>query len=185
MVTTYANSLISRRAALGGIGAAGLGAALAARPSLVAAQEASTADHPLVGSWLLDVFPDVPTNAFEAFILHADGTYVEANADGSVRIGAWEATGPTTANLTIVAYDMDANGASAGATKVRVAITLREDGDTYDAQFTLERIAPDGSSAGQAGPGQSVATRMTVEPPGETTMTVEEFFGAPPATPAA
>ena len=55
----------------------------------------------IVGVWRLSVdeFPDDPP---ELVVFHADGTYEEANADGTTGIGAWEATGPNSFNLTFV-----------------------------------------------------------------------------------
>jgi len=144
---------VSRRTALAGLGAGGLGLALAARAA--AAQESTPADlagHPLVGTWFLDNDPANPANPPGTFILHADGSYVEVNADGPVRLGAWEATGDTTATLTIVAYDQDAAGASLGGITIRLAIELDPGGDSYHAVGTIELVAPDGSSRGQGGP---------------------------------
>ncbi len=156
-----------------------------------AAQEvtpAALAGHPLVGTWFLDNDPANPANALGTFILHADGTYVEANADGTVRLGVWEATGPTTATLTIVAYNQDAAGTNLGGITIRLAITLNPDGNSYAAKGTIELIGPDGSSRGQAGPALGTATRLVVEAPGTAVMTLDELFGAaagpPEATPA-
>ena len=102
-----------------------------------------------------------------------------------MRLGAWEATGPTTANLTIVAYTEDAKGTNLGAIKIRLAIALNADGNSYTAQGTIERIGPDGASSGQAGPATGSATRMVVEAPGTPVMTLGELFGAPTGTPDA
>ena len=174
-----------RRAVLAAAPAA-LAAAAIARP--VAAQEASpaaaTAGHPLVGTWYLDTNAADPANAFEVFVMHADGTYVEANADGSVRLGAWEATGPTTANLTIAAYTKDADGANLGATVIRLVVELNPDGDSYEAHGTIELVAPDGTRSGQAGPVGGHAWRFPVEAPGEPAMTPAELFGGAGATTA-
>ena len=153
-----------------------------------AAQWLTTAGHPLVGTWFLDRDPANPANALGTFILHADGTYVEANPDGTVRLGAWEATGPTTATLTIAADQQDAAGTDLGGITIRLAITLNPDGNSYTAKGTIERINPDGSTSGQAGPATGTATRMMVEAPGPPVMTLPELFGgaagAPEATPA-
>ena len=51
MSTTRAGTFVSRRAALAGIGAGGLGVALGSRTTR-AAQAMSTADHPLMGMCL-------------------------------------------------------------------------------------------------------------------------------------
>ena len=117
------------------------------------------------------------TDALDTFIIHADGTYVEANADGSVRLGAWDATSPTTANLTIVAYTRDETGTNLGGITIRLAIELNPDGNSYTAEGTIELTAPDGTRSGQAGPATGTATRMVVEAPGTPVMTLDELFG--------
>jgi hypothetical protein len=173
---------LSRRTAFAGLGAGGLGLALGAHVPGAAAHEVATAAHPLVGTWFLDNGSANLTDALDTFTLHADGTYVEANADGSVRLGAWEATGPTTANLTIVAYTRDEDGASRGGITIRLAIDLNPDGNSYTAEGTIELIAPDGSSSGQAGPATGTATRMAVEAPGTPIMSLDELFDAAAGT---
>ena len=174
---------LPRRAALASAGALAAGLALGAHAP-AAAQNLPTAGHPLVGTWFLVNTPANPTNAFTTFSLHADGTYVEANPDGPVRLGAWEATGPTTATLTITAYTRDATGASQGGLIIRLNLTLNPDGKSYHALGTIERINPDGSTSGQAGPATGEARRMAVEAPGPPVMTLDQLFGGAPSTPA-
>jgi hypothetical protein len=179
---------LSRRHALAGLSSAGLGLALGSQVRGVSAEVFSTAGHPLVGSWLLENTPENPTTAYTLFSVHADGTYVEASADGTVRLGSWEATGPTTATLTIEAYSRDEAGSSQGGLIIRLKIQSNPDGNSYTAEGTIERIAPDGSRSGQAGPATGAATRMMVEAPGTPVMSLDELFGGagsmPEATPA-
>ena len=78
MTTHRPDSIVSRRAALAGLGAGGIGLALAAAPRPVAAQDATAemAAHPVVGLWQFDGALDPaqgPSPGFEIF--HADGTY--------------------------------------------------------------------------------------------------------------
>jgi hypothetical protein len=169
---------LSRRTAFAGLSGGGLGLALGGRTKGAAAQEGATSAHPLVGTWFLDNGSANLTDALDTFILHADGTYVEANADGSVRLGAWEATGPTTAILAIEAYTRDEAGANQGAIVIRLTLTLNPDGNSYTAEGTIERIGPDGSVSGQAGPATGTATRMMVEAPGTPVMSLDELFRA-------
>jgi hypothetical protein len=180
---------LSRRTAFAGLGASGLGLALGARPPSAAAQEFTTAGHALVGTWFLDNGTANLTGALDAFSLHADGTYIEANADGTVRLGAWEATGPLTATLTIEAYSRDEAGANLGAIIIRLNLQLDPDGAGYQAEGTIELIHPDGTASGQAGPATGTATRLVVEAPSPPVMTIDELFGGaastPEATPAA
>jgi hypothetical protein len=179
---------VNRRTAFAGLGASGLALALGAGTPSASAQATTTEGHALVGTWFLDNSPENPTDARDTFSLHTDGTYIEARADGTVRLGVWEATGPTTATLTIEAYSRDEAGANRGAIIIRLNITLNPDGNSYTAEGTIELIAPDGSSSGQAGPATGTATRMVVEAPGTPVMTLDELFGsaggAAAATPA-
>ena len=50
----------------------------------------------------------LPNDPPSLVAFHADGTYQEADADGTVGIGSWEATGPSSLNLTFDAYLPDA-----------------------------------------------------------------------------
>jgi hypothetical protein len=174
--------MLNRRSTVTGLTSGGISLALGTHP-VGAAQAFSTAGHPLVGTWFLVSSSANPTEAHDLFILHADGTYIEANADGSVRLGVWQATSPTTATLTIEAYSRDEAGASQGGIIIRLTITLKPDGNSYTAEGTIELIAPDGSMRGQAGPARGEATRMVVEAPSPPVMTLEELFGAASGTP--
>jgi hypothetical protein len=125
--------------------------------------------HPVVGAWILtaDEFPDDPPSLV-AF--HADGTFHEANADGTDGIGAWEATGPSSMNLTFL--ELDEEG-SAGM--IRAAGQVSEDGQTFTAEFTIEFIG-EGAPAGEYGPGHVTGTRINVEPIGTPAGSLEDLF---------
>jgi hypothetical protein len=179
---TRSPSALTRRTAVAGLGAGGLGLALGARTPDAAAEGFSTQAHPLVGTWFLDNGSANLTDALDTFSLHADGTYIEANADGTVRLGAWEATSAMTATLTIEAYSRDETGANLGAIIIRLTLQLNPDGTGYQAEGTIELIAPDGSRSGQAGPARGTATRMMVEAPGTPVMTLDELFGGSAGT---
>src|SRR3954468_14584803 len=88
---------VSRRDALVRAGAAGLGATLAARGGTALAQDstpdAAMAAHPIVGAWAAVTDTSDPDNSHSLFLFHSDGTYSEADADGTDGYGAWEATG--------------------------------------------------------------------------------------------
>jgi hypothetical protein len=152
------------------------------------AQDTSTEGHPLVGTWLADTETEDDEGASEVFIFTSDGGYTQVDPDGEVLLGAWEATGANTANLTIVSYETDENGDNAGSIKVRASIEVGADGDSFTAQYTLEVTDPDGASMGEAGPASATGTRLQVEAPGTPVMTMDELFGAlegtPEATPA-
>jgi hypothetical protein len=141
---------------------------LGSRPSAVAQEStpAAVAGHSIVGAWLLDVDVDDPTNAPALAIVHDDGTYLEVDADGGSGIGTWEATGPTTAAATFLYNGQDESGASAGTVKIRATAAVDAAGDAFTAEYTLEFIGPDGTSAGEMGPGTATGERIAVEPMG-------------------
>jgi hypothetical protein len=153
----------------------------------VTAQDA-TADHPLVGTWLVDTDPAEPTNTRDTFLFTADGGYAQTDAAGGTTLGAWETTGATTATLTIVAAAGDDEGNNVGTVTIRATITVSPDGTTFTADYTIELIDPDGTSRGEAGPGQALGERLTVEAPGTPALSLDELFagreGTPEATPA-
>ena len=141
------------------------------------AQDTATQGHPLVGTWLADTDPEASDNALDTVSFTADGTFTDVEAGGFVSLGAWEATGERTANLAIVAYELDEEGNNIGSTTIRVSIEVGTDGTSFTAEYTIASIQPDGTSGGGAGPGNVTGERLVVEGPGTPTMTLYEFFG--------
>jgi hypothetical protein len=90
---TRSSSLVSRRTALAGLGAGGVGVALGAPSSR--AQEMSTAEHPLTGMWLAMANPARAEDPkFPApSLFAADGTVIlgfvpaEIGMDGNIQSG--------------------------------------------------------------------------------------------------
>jgi hypothetical protein len=136
---------------------------------------AATQGHPLVGAWLLtsESDPEGPSTMLGSF--SSDGIYQEADSDGTVGIGAWEATGPNTAGLTFMAQFEIGEDAVASVT-VRGSIEVAPDGQTLTAEFTLELAGVEGAPAGQFGPGTVTGTRISVEPMGTPAGTLEDLF---------
>ncbi|MDQ3043962.1 MAG: hypothetical protein M3R06_02250 [Chloroflexota bacterium] len=141
------------------------------------AQEATTADSTLVGTWLLDTDVEITDDPPSVIRFSADGGYVQVEAEGFVTLGVWEASGDGTATLTIVSPGTGEEGAFEGTTVIRATIEVDASGDAFTAQYTLEFIAPDGTSDGQYGPGTATGTRITVEAPGTTVGSFEDLFG--------
>ncbi len=141
------------------------------------AQDTATQGHPLVGTWLADTNPEASDNALDTVSFTADGTFTNVEAGGFVSLGAWEATGERTANLTFVSYELDEEGINVGSTTIRVSIEVGADGNHFTAEYTIEFIQADGFSGGEAGPGIVTADRLVVEGPGTPAMTFDEFFG--------
>jgi len=109
MSTSHAKHAVTRRTALGSLGAGGPGLALAARGA--ATQDASTAmaTHPIVGLWQNAVNgPDAAKMPWTFSVFHADGTYHEWNGmDAGAALGIWRPTGANTAELLFTYQDTD------------------------------------------------------------------------------
>jgi hypothetical protein len=153
------------------------------------AQDTTTPDHPLVGTWLGDTDTADPDNAPELFIAWGDGAWLEVDAEGSLSIGRWESTGAQTANLTIWSLGGDEEGGFGGTFVIRAMIEVAADGQTLTASYTGEFIGPDGSTTGEHGPGAASATRLAVEPMGAPVGSFAELFeqfegATPEASPA-
>ncbi len=123
--------------------------------------------HPVIGAWLADVDTNDPENAPSLFIFHDDGTYIQADVDGSSGIGVWEATGSNTAALTALFHGEEESGEFAGTAMLRATIEVDESGDALTAEYTVDFIDPEGTSSGEMGPGMASAQRITIEPMGE------------------
>jgi hypothetical protein len=180
--TVLATFVLAAMIAIVGVFAAGLS------HRGISAQDTSTEDHPLVGTWLTNTDPQM-AGEYEPMIFHADGTYVDVEVGGDVLLGTWEATGATTAILTIQGFEADDEGTVGGGITIRASIEVSEDGNTFTGQYTIEFINADGSSTGEAGPGEVTGTRMPAEAPGTPVMSLDELFGsfegAPQASPEA
>jgi hypothetical protein len=113
------------------------------RPLLVAAQEATPttpAQHPVVGAWQFDTNADDPFNPPSYAIFHGDGTYIEAHPTVGMGLGAWEATGDRTADLTIIFADLDPTeaGSARGTLTIHATVTLDASGMTLTAPYTFQ-----------------------------------------------
>lgn len=180
---------LTRRAALAGIGAGGLGLAAAAAAPLVVAQEpaAELATHPVVGLWQFNGSVDPaqgPAPGFELY--HGDGTYTTWGgwtAGGA--LGIWRPTGERTAEVLFVWVDTNpfpGGGEDRGTATFRYTVEV----DAADATMTYSGGTIDvrdvhGALLFPAGPSDSPpSTRVTFDRNPMTGSTV----GAP-ATPAA
>jgi hypothetical protein len=197
MSTSNTGRIVSRRTALAGLGASGLGLALAATTRHAAAQDAAPDDlagHPMVGAWLV-AGPRGPSMT----IVHPTGTWMDAGlaaAPGptgttfnSTAVGTWEPYGERGIHFTAVVSQTDANGVFVGSLTIDGHPTASADGTTFsdnDPETTLtlrdaahavvEVLAPWQADAG-APPRTGV--RMGVGAPGFPAGT------ATPATPTA
>jgi hypothetical protein len=140
MTTHRTTDSVSRRTALAGISATGLGLALAATTHHASAQDATPnamAGHLVVGTWLVLTSPPGPLTVS----FHADGTctfgipIVQPAAQGvsftSTALGMWEPTGERTMHFTAVQWITDAAGNVTGSASSAVDQTVSEDGQTF------------------------------------------------------
>ena len=138
MTTSRSATFVSRRTALAGLGASGLGLALAATARSTAAQDVATdlASQPNVGVWMIDS----PIGRAVA-VYSADGSVVaalpasQAGLFGvtlsSAQVGTWEAVGERDTHLTVVQLLSDEAGNYAGSVTVDAYQQVSEDGQTW------------------------------------------------------
>jgi hypothetical protein len=128
---------ISRRSALAGLGAGGLGLALASTTRHTAAQDASAdmANHPIVGAWNV-ITPSGPSLA----VFSADGTNVQglpatqAGPNGVTfvgpQVGTWEPISERGIHFTGIQLHSDATGVFTGTVTIDGYPVVSEDGMT-------------------------------------------------------
>ena len=181
---------MSRRTTLAGLGAGGLGLALAASARQASAQEATPypmAGHPLVGTWL-----GMSPGGAVPFILGPDGSVVSAFPPNYVdpklgltfqgaALGAWEATGERSGRFTAIQALTDAKGAYVGTWQYEGHPEVSKDGQTFSDRTPQRLITRDAAN-------RVIADQvLPVNPPVTATRvgaTVESVV-LPVATPAA
>jgi hypothetical protein len=133
------SSGVTRRAALAGLGAGGIGAALAARGRVAAAQEVQSdamANHPIVGAWMVTT-PTGPALA----VFSADGTNIQgvsttqAGPQGvtftGAQVGTWEPVDERRVHFTGVQLLTDATGAFVGSVTIDGHPQVSDDGQSF------------------------------------------------------
>jgi hypothetical protein len=191
MTTYQTGASITRRTALAGLGAGGLGLALATAGRSTAAQEGSDelASHPMVGTWTA-MTPDgvVPQihGADGSLIAAFPPTYVDPQFGLTFQgpaLGHWEPDGERRANFTFFQALSDANGAFVRTVQVAAAIEVSEDGQTWsgggDGTRVIVRDAANNVIADQTIPSEA----LTVT--GIRVGATAESLVLPVATPAA
>jgi hypothetical protein len=149
MTTSQTTDALSRRTALAGLGAAGLGLALAATTLHTAAQDASTemATHPMVGVWMAGRAP----NDLGIAHIGPDGVFtnsgpiVAKDANGALTysdpaVGAWEPISERGIHFTFTTRNYDATGALTGYFTVDGYPVASEDGESFWDDGKLEKV---------------------------------------------
>jgi hypothetical protein len=140
------------------------------------AQEATPgamAQHPIVGSWIVDRNPDDPTEIPTYNVITADGGIIDPTVGGA---GVWEATGPDTANFTLTGTIAEIGGYFL----VYGSITIDPGEATGTVSYSSTIFAADGTVLDPETEGTALYTRLTVEPQG----TDGPLAGFPVWTPA-
>ena len=150
-------STVTRRTAIAGIGAGGVGLALAtAHAAAQDATPAAMAGHPIVGTWIIDRDITTATEAPSIVVVTADGGIIDPSLGVA---GAWQATGPRTSAWTLVGTQ-PGNG---GTFVVRSTPEVDETGMNLTGAYTVTIVAPDGSVMATV-PGDSSGVRLPIEP---------------------
>ncbi len=146
----------------------------------LAAQDTDLADHPFVGSWVVDADTEDPENLPEMVIISSDGTVSYSATGGSTGVGVWEPTGDTTATVRISLRFDDGTHLV-----IRASVEVAPDGHSFTSPYTNEFFDATGQGSGEIGPGTAEGVRMTVQAPGTPVASFEEFFGGAEGTPEA
>ena len=139
--------------------------------------------HPLVGAWILDRDTTQSTNPLQLIVATADGLYLGVEYGGRTAVGVWEATGPRTAAVTLRLPGPSEGVPFVGLAVIRGTVEVAENGLSFTAPYTLEVVAPDGTSSGEYGVTTAQGTRITLEDMGVPVGTLAELEGATGATP--
>ena len=108
-------------------------ATVAAAPG-VAAQD--TADHPAIGTWIIDSTPE-DGNPLELATVAPGGIIINAFPDGTA-YGSWAATGDRTADATFLIPFTDPEAGFLGFATIRTSIEVAEDGQSFAGTYTFE-----------------------------------------------
>lgn len=182
MTTSHTHRSVTRRVAIAGLGASGLGLAVANATRPAAAQDSTPDDatrSPLVGMWQWNNFPESPEPATFA-IFHADGTYTEWQPVAGQAIGIWRMTGVRTFDLLFIFTDTDPSPDvtkwGPGTATFTITGELDETGNALTATGTIGVRDAGGVHLVDV-PWTRPATRVTFE--------TNPSTGSIPATPAA
>ncbi len=160
MTTSRTAAPVSRRSALAGLGAGGLGLAFAATARPASAQDGTPTaltGHPMIGTWVVDRDLTTTTDAPSVVVYTADGGLLDPSQGVA---GSWRATGPRSAAWTLVAFPAEG---PPGYVVVRSTGEVEAGGDTLTPSYSFTIVAADGTVVA-SGQGASRFVRMPIEP---------------------
>jgi hypothetical protein len=182
MTAAQTTDPVTRRAALAGLGAAGLGLALATTSHHASAQDATAemAKHPMVGTWLGGRTPDgLGTSHFgpDGSMINTGGEIAQtpsgALAINSLDLGVWEPVSARGIHLTFTEANYDETGTLLGYSTVDGYPVASEDGQSFwddGTQVTITIRDTTGAVTQVIGPGLTDAgiggVRMAPGKPG-------------------
>jgi hypothetical protein len=162
--------------------------ALAVAAPAAFAQEQAMSDQPIVGAWVVHPFPGDPTQV-SLMVFGPGGTIVTTDQGGAPGLGTWTASGDQTFDLTFDQPNAGPDGTFLGITTIRASGEVSEDGQSFTGTWTLE--LPEalagmmGVPAGELGPGEVTAERISAEPMGESVGPLPDFSQMAPPSPEA
>ena len=168
-------AVLTRSAALG----AALGLGGLHRATAQDATPVPMADHPLVGTWIVDRNPADPTEMPTTNVLTADGGLTDPSVGAA---GIWAATGERTADFTLIAIFAELESYFT----VRGTLEVDAAGDTATATASQTQVASDGTILLQVAQGISTYIRLRIEPSdavGQPLAGFPAWTPAPTATP--
>ena len=142
MTSVRSDHSLSRRTALAGMGAGGLGVALAATASHAAAQDATPspmAGHPIVGTWIVDNDINAPANMPSLVTFSSDGIVIDPVAGFA---GSWEATGARTGVFTLAGISAEGPGSYL---LIRGPLEVDDAGNPVAGDYTVTIVGADGT----------------------------------------
>lgn len=137
------------------------------------------ANHPLVGTWIVDRNPADPTEMPTTNVLTADGGLTDPSVGAA---GVWAATGERTADFTLIAIFAELDSYFL----VRGTIEIDETGDNATATASQTHVASDGTILDTSEEGISNYIRLRIEPSdavGQPLAGFPTWAPAPAATP--
>ena len=141
-----------------------VGAVALGRSARTTAQDATpgaTAGHPLVGTWV--VWTDEPPATPSVTAFGADGTAVDGCCGGAARVGTWRATGPRSADVTLVLVLPGGDGRFAGSVTIRASLEVEAGGEALARPYSYTQVAADGTVV-ETGGGMTRGARLEAEP---------------------